>query len=166
MGGFDTILRELKEQHTSLNAAREYINVVWDVCNQLTKKFGNTYVPKVQECLFARLLSLSDNDIKSLDKEEVIMTLDRLEDILVLNMPKQVAYRKMECFQLNFAFDLFNCPALSSQLQGLLILNDMIDKTNEKNSWRGKSKKTAQWMTYAYLTELFTKRKVSRLNIM
>lgn len=158
LGGFDAILRRIQRNSTVSNVLA-LVQLVSVVKEHFHRNFGETFAFSLaKEAVITRLESLSEPELKSIQKADFEKCSTSLEEILVRWMAASNAYQISECFRLDFSFKLMQSSVFDKRVMGVNMLNDMVERVTNKGK---KAKDNAtKWMEPKFLTTWLAEKKV------
>eukprot|EP00742_Colponemidia_sp_Colp-10_P004877 GILJ01005210.1.p1 GENE.GILJ01005210.1~~GILJ01005210.1.p1 ORF type:complete len:2590 (-),score=405.82 GILJ01005210.1:174-7943(-) len=145
LGGFQRLLDLLK---LGLNQDKKYrspldwiILFIRDVCavaEYFPQSFADSFVPTFRETVFDRIIGMSDEELKFVDRDAVQSVLDEMHPLLVVAYKGTATDELVENLELTMALRFLQSSFLEKRLKGVTEIKEMVERV-EKREFRGYS---------------------------
>ena len=132
IGGFDAIIgflklgNETQEDKMPLDLISLIVSP-FRTCNSIfSETFAKSFITQVKDIVSQRLQTMTEKEIKEIDKESVSLVLKSLKDFLTLALSDQETAQFIEINQLNMSLRFLRSTYLEKKLKGLQEIKHMI----------------------------------------
>jgi len=113
--------------------------------NVLTEEFSSTFTTSVKNIVLKRLESMTEKDLKDIDKDEIGSLIASLKEFLLLSCSRLEAAEFVEHTSLLMALRFLKSENLEKRLKGLSEIRTMVERVIERSRferWRQKTNKS------------------------
>ena len=170
LGGFQSLLDLIKNGNVE-----QGIKVPFDIIPVLTQPFKNmgeilkpdfakSFVVEVKETIFQRFQSLTEKELREIDKDIVSTILREMRDFLLLALSEEEADKAIETTQLLMSLRFLNSQSLEKRLKGIMEIKGIVERTEAPYKYRTSmsdvSLQRSKWLTSDFLSEWVLKHEV------
>lgn len=98
--------------------------------HMFSEEFISNFVKQVSAIITERLMSMTDKEMKELDKDSLMEVLWSFKSFLFLGMEDDEVFRTIEWLQLSFAVRFLKTTYLEKRLKGVQDLRNIIDRAS------------------------------------
>eukprot|EP01119_Soliformovum_irregulare_P004626 TRINITY_DN1568_c0_g1_i1.p1 TRINITY_DN1568_c0_g1~~TRINITY_DN1568_c0_g1_i1.p1 ORF type:complete len:2028 (+),score=618.17 TRINITY_DN1568_c0_g1_i1:116-6085(+) len=168
--GFDVILHTLSLPDVSIRVMNKCIRPVWETMDLLRAEFIIEWVPEVLNHVMARMLNLTDQQLKETPRKAINKAFNYNTHLLAWltyrlheNEIEDVYDEKWEKFRLEFALKCFRSQTLEKRLNAVSDIGELVSAAHLKDHSTGKRDQdhpVTKYLTYGMVTHWILDNKI------